>query len=62
MARLIIHTDKSINDKATRTMFGTQPHTVTKQNVYRDICPSRDDAQRHIYENGVCVFCFSKLK
>jgi hypothetical protein len=60
MARLIIHTDKSINDKATRAIFGTQPHTVTKQNVYRDICPSRDDAQRHIYEHGVCVFCLTK--
>lgn len=58
MAHLIIHTDKSINDKATRAIFGT--HTApTKQNVYR-VCPSRDDAQRHIYENGVCVFCHAK--
>lgn len=60
MARLIIHTDKTINDKATRVLFGTQPHTVTKQNTYRDICPSRDDAWPHKYEHGVCVFCQSK--
>ena len=25
-----------------------------------DICPSRDDAQKHIYENGICVFCQTK--
>lgn len=24
-----------------------------------DICPARDDAQRHVYENGRCVFCLA---
>ena len=24
-----------------------------------DICPSRDDAQRHIYTNGRCEFCLT---
>jgi hypothetical protein len=27
-----------------------------------DICPSRDDAQRHVYENGYCVFCLTKAE
>lgn len=25
-----------------------------------DICPSRDDAQRHVFENGICAFCYTK--
>lgn len=27
----------------------------------RDICPSRDDAQPHIYENGYCALCQAPL-
>jgi hypothetical protein len=60
MPRLIISTDKTVNDKATKLIFG-QSHTApTKENKYFDLCPSRDDAQRHIFENGVCVFCMEK--
>lgn len=33
----------------------TDPHWT------RDICPSRDDAQPHIYENGRCVLCLAPL-
>lgn len=25
-----------------------------------DACPSRDDAQPHIFENGICTFCLTK--
>jgi hypothetical protein len=25
----------------------------------KDICPSRDDAQPHLYHNGICVLCMS---
>lgn len=36
MARLIIHTDKSINDKATKLIFGEQPPKVTRVNRYKN--------------------------
>ena len=36
MARLIIHTDKTINDKATRLIFGEQLPKVTRVNRYKN--------------------------
>lgn len=36
MARLIIHTDKTINDKATLIILGKQSTTVTRVNQYKN--------------------------
>jgi len=36
MARLIIHTDNAINDKATKLIFGEQLPKVTRVNRYKN--------------------------
>ncbi len=52
-------TDKDFEQalKATQQMHTRFDNLLQR----KDICPSRDDAQEHLYDkNGICLACYTK--